>query len=384
MKTLSRFSLILTLLVSSLCVTPNAWARNENYLRFINKSDAAQNFYINFYSSDKWGNHEYTTGARLLAGTGWVSIVTKSNISIAAGDSIMIRVKDGKTLTALNTSSAYNYFNLTAGSWEVKGDLLTLIAVDEPANRAIPAGFGTHTFLYLFKGSTKLISAEHLKFPDHLNVSCCDQMFSGCTGLITAPQDMSNIVEIPEFGLNKLFSGCSAMTTPPVYMPSADSIGSKGMSNMFASCYRLTDLSSMILPASKLGPNAYEYMFSTCVSPTSGTASKGLTKAPQIMATSMGDYAMQYMFNKCSLLTDGPDTLHAITLKKCSYYYMFNGCAAMTYAPVMMATSMPVATTDATGAMGYMFNCAATALKWTTFEYRATSCFDNNGSYNST
>ncbi|MBO7501647.1 MAG: InlB B-repeat-containing protein, partial [Paludibacteraceae bacterium] len=334
-------SLLLTL--SLIFAAPPAWAeRNTDYIWFRNTSASAANFYVNYYSSDKWGNNfQY----RRTADASWTTLSFKSNISVPAGDSIKIRLKDGVTRTYLNTSTAYNYFNLTAGEWEVGGDLLTLISIEEPKDRRVKlTGTNDHTFMYLFKGSTKLVSAQKLKFPNKLNASCCDQMFNGCTGLVTGPEDLSNIDSIPQYGLFKLFMGCSKLENMPLF-PTADSIGNYGCSYMFSDCIKLTDCSDQNLPATKIG-----------------------------------QYAYQYMFQKCSTLVNGPDTLHAQYLPNYAYYGMFFACPKLQKAPVIKATSMNKAASNSVGPLGMMFKYAAGSSALSEVEYRMTSWYNNSSS----
>ena len=110
---------------------------------------------------------------------------------------------------------------------------------------------------------------------------CFRYMFSGCTGLTTAP-------ELPETDLKAgcysyMFNGCTSLTTAPE------------------------------LPATMLAGTCYSYMFSGCTS---------LTTAPELPATTLAESCYSYMFNGCESLTTAPE-LWATSLAMYCYSDMF-------------------------------------------------------------
>ena len=114
--------------------------------------------------------------------------------------------------------------------------------------------------------------------------NCYLYMFSGCTGLTSAP-------ELPATTLAPLcyyymFYGCTGLTSAPE------------------------------LPATTLAPYCYLYMFSGCT---------GLTSAPELPATKLASLCYYYMFSGCTGLTSAPE-LPATTLAPYCYHSMFQGC----------------------------------------------------------
>ena len=109
-----------------------------------------------------------------------------------------------------------------------------------------------------------------------------------------------------------MFSGCTGLTTAPV-LP-ATTLASYCYSYMFSDCTGLTVAPT--LPASTLAINCYRNMFSGCT---------GLTTAPDLPATALASYCYSNMFSDCTGLTTAPD-LPATTLASCCYQGMFYGC----------------------------------------------------------
>lgn len=351
------FSILLTIILLS---PPAAvWAaRNTDYFRLVNHDNVARNCSIRHTGSNTytgWTKLEYKNGSGA-----WTNVTTNTEIWVDRNDTIKFRVQEGKTVTVFNKSTDYyGWFRLQDGNWEALGDLLTLISIEEPKDRRVKlTGTNEKTFMYLFKESPALTSARKLKFPDKLNARCCDLMFNGCTGLVTGPEDMSNIDSIPQYGLNKLFYNCSNLTNIPKF-PTADSIGNYGCQYMFYGCKKLENpVVNRVLPATILGNYAYCNMFSGCTtlvappvdirattiyqracsymySGCTGLKSIG-TINPYIPAST---YGCEYMFSGCT----GLDTLEDINFTSIGDYgcqYMFSGCTGLTTIGKISATSI--------------------------------------------
>jgi len=136
-----------------------------------------------------------------------------------------------------------------------------------------------------------------------LAVNCYRGMFSGCTGLTTAP--VLPATTLVESCYYNMFHGCTGLTTAPE------------------------------LPATMLAVNCYMYMFSGCT---------GLTTAPELPAGkngigSLDDGCYCSMFSGCTGLTTAPE-LPANTLALYCYGTMFSGCTGLTTAPVLPATTL--------------------------------------------
>ena len=86
----------------------------------------------------------------------------------------------------------------------------------------------------------------------------------------------------------------------------------------------------LVLPAKTLTTRCYFSMFYGCT---------GLTRAPQMSATTMANYSCSQMFYKCSGLTDAP-ALPATNLASHCYDNMFAHCYGLTEAPALPATTL--------------------------------------------
>ena len=153
---------------------------------------------------------------------------------------------------------------------------------------------------------------------------CFQYMFSGCTGLTTAP-------DLPETDLKAgcysyMFNGCTSLTTAPV-LP-ATTLAGNCYERMFYGCTSLTTAPE--LPATTLAESCYSYMFNGCTS---------LTTAPELPATTLASYCYQYMFKGCTKLTEAPE-LPATTLANYCYSNMFRDCQSLTEAPELPATNL--------------------------------------------
>ena len=176
----------------------------------------------------------------------------------------------------------------------------------------------------MFYNSLKVIDASNLILPSTLTEYCYDQMFQGCTSLITAP-------ELPATTLKKccyyqMFKGCTSLKTAPE-LP-ATTLTTECYSRMFQDCTSLTTAPE--LPATTLANFCYYQMFYGCTS---------LTTAPELPATTLTEYCYYGMFSDCTLLTTAPE-LPATTLANYCYHTMFCRCTSLTTAPELPATTL--------------------------------------------
>ena len=107
---------------------------------------------------------------------------------------------------------------------------------------------------------------------------------------------------------------------------------------MFNGCSSLT--TAPVLPATTLAYRCYQSMFYGCSS---------LTTAPELPATTLEEGCYNGMFMGCTSLTNAPE-LPATTLASDCYYQMFSGCTGLTTAPDLPATTL------APGCYQSMFN----------------------------
>ncbi|MBO4331846.1 MAG: hypothetical protein J5875_01620 [Paludibacteraceae bacterium] len=98
---------------------------------------------------------------------------------------------------------------------------------------------------------------------------------------------------------------------------------------MFRYCPNLTKAPE--LPATTLAESCYEEMFRDCFS---------LTKAPELPATTLAKSCYDIMFFNCSNLAIAPEQLPATTLAESCYQFMFYKCTSLTKAPELPATTL--------------------------------------------
>ena len=100
--------------------------------------------------------------------------------------------------------------------------------------------------------------------------------------------------------------------------------------SMFSGCTSLTTIPN--LPATTLAYSCYSRMFSGCTS---------LTTVPDLPATTLANYCYSDMFSGCTLLTTLPSNLLPVTtLAQYCYNAMFQGCTSLTTVPDLPATTL--------------------------------------------
>ena len=236
------------------------------------------------------------------------------------------------TTDAWGISNSAGHYIWGGGSYNVGGNIMSLIYSDDYANKATFPSGSSYNFSNMLRNGN-LNNANKLKLPvTTLTQGCYSRMFYNCTSLTTAP--VLPATTLANYCYQYMFSGCTALTQAPV------------------------------LPATTLAESCYYEMFKSCTA---------LTTAPVLPATTLGNECYRYMFDGCTALTTAPARLPASTLKTQCYQYMFSGCTALTQAPVLPATTL------ASACYGNMFyGCTmltqAPALPATTL---AASCYSS-------
>ena len=159
------------------------------------------------------------------------------------------------------------------------------------------------TCYYLFSGYGGTSAGDFIQPNDTENVVNMNNMFNGCSFLISAPQlNTSNVKTMQE-----MFHYCTALTTIPL-------LDTSNVTNM-------------------------QGMFSDC---------KSLTTIPQFDTSNVTD--MGYMFYGCGELTTIPllDTSNVTDMR-----FMFHGCNDLTTVPALDANN--VTDTDYTHYLSFMF-----------------------------
>ena len=218
----------------------------------------------------------------------WTPITSNTEgvrITVNSGDKVQFRGNNAQYAT---NSFAYNSFTGSTASFEVEGNIMSLIYGDDFKNNSTISS--AYTFTRLFRGCTKLVSAENLVLPATTLANYCYQyMFQICRSLTTAPKLPATTLKMECY--EYMFDSCTSLTTAPA------------------------------LPATTLATYCYGYMFQDCTS---------LTTAPALPATTLASQCYYRMFNGCSSLTTAP-TLPATTLEGSCYYQMFQGCTKLNY-----------------------------------------------------
>ena len=226
-----------------------------------------------------------TISYSLDEGETWTNITSSTSgtsFNVSDGDKVMFK---GDNTSYGATTSAYNTFSGSTATFNVRGNIMSLITSQGySSNETLTNGF---TFTGLIR-YTKVVDAKHLLLPaTTLANYCYYNLFQGCAYLTTAP-------ELPS---TTLFDSC--------------------YNGMFDNCTRLTVAPE--LPATTLASYCYNYMFVAC---------RSLTTAPELPATTLANYCYSRMFQGCTSLTAAPE-LSATTLKIQCYSNMFQNCTSL-------------------------------------------------------
>ena len=264
-------------------------------------------------------------------------------IAIPAKGSVIL---SGENPTYCRTvSGGHSYWSISANvTHNVSGDLMS-ISSDSDEIRS------KYQFFGLFKGDTKLKSAQTLKLSAKvLSERCYTSMFEGCTSLENAP--VLSATTLATGCYSSMFEGCKALTRAPKL--AATTLAPYCYDSMFDGCSSLKDAPE--LPAGKLALSCYAEMFKGCSALETAPAlpalelanfcynsmfmeCTSLKQAPRLMTRELAAGCYTAMFFNCSSLEKAPD-LPATRLKDNCYYQMFAYCKALTDAPALPATSL--------------------------------------------
>ena len=263
--------------------------------------------------------------------------------TIYAGEKLYVRGLDDYVLN--DTVSPWNaFFTISQGYVECHGNIMSLCN-----NSNI---IKSNSFHSLFQDATYLKTAPDI-IADEVEIQGCYQMFYNCSKLKSI--DKIDVKKVGYKGFSKMFNNCSSLVNIPSILPAtelerycyqqmfmgctslvtapelpATTLARSCYSDMFSSCYSLTQAPS-ILPATTLADSCYDSMFIGCSS---------LTKAPELPATTLGTACCNAMFRNCTSLTQAPSILPATTLAENCYSYMFFGCRSLERAPYLPASQL--------------------------------------------
>ena len=208
----------------------------------------------------------------------WTSITSNTSssaptITVNSGDKVQFR--GNNTEYANNNYSNYNSFKGSTASFEVEGNIMSLIYGDNFKNKL--AISSNYAFTRLFGDCTKLISAENLILPaTTLASNCYNSMFYNCASLTTAPELPANTLKSGCYSY--MFYKCPSLTTAPE-LPVTILVDSCYM-GMFSNCTKLNYIKCL----------ATDISTSNCTNGwVNGVASTGtFVKAPSMTSWTIG------------------------------------------------------------------------------------------------
>ena len=168
----------------------------------------------------------------------WGSILSNikslaPKINVVEGDKIQFRGINEQYGGIDRWTILYNSFSGSTASFEIEGNIMSLIYGDDFTNNLTISS--DYTFTGLFRDCANLVSAENLILPaTTLTNYCYYYMFYGCTSLTKAP--VLPATSLTDYCYDSMFIGCTSLTTAPE------------------------------LPATTLANGCYSYMFQGCTS----------------------------------------------------------------------------------------------------------------------
>ena len=168
---------------------------------------------------DNWTPVDFSTAT----GTGTIKLAKKD---------MKVYFRNASATATAFSNSASDYFQFEVqGSAAASGNVMSLVDKNFTAT-AIP---NAYCFYGLFSGCTGLTSAPELPVTT-LAEGCYQSMFSGCTGLTEAPELPAYTME--EGCYQSMFSGCTGLTAAPVL--SAVKLAANCYQSMFSGCEKLS------------------------------------------------------------------------------------------------------------------------------------------------
>ena len=238
-------------------------------------------------------------------GGSWTQITpttSGTSISVSQGNIIEFR-GDNNTYTPNGSSSYTNKFDITGGSVEVYGNIMSLIYGQLFDDKTTFPDNSSLNFYSLFQNCTSITNIENLILPaTTLTASCYSSMFGGCSNLIKGIKNLNATTLAPSC-CSQMFKSCSSLINAPK------------------------------LPATIAVEGCYYYMFEYCTS---------LITVPSLPATTVNNQCYMGMFSNCSSLINIPSILPATTLARECYKYMFSSCTSLINAPELPATTLAI------------------------------------------
>lgn len=189
----------------------------------------------------------------------------------------------------------------------------------------------TECYNYMFANCTSLTTAPEIS-GFVLYTKCCQNMFSGCTSLTKGPSVLSAST-MAQYCYDNMFYKCENLREAP-RMPIVVALNSYCFRSMFMGCSKITEV-DINISADHLYNNCFDTMFAECTS---------LTTAPEIRASqyisTTTDRCFIGMFQFCRNLTNVQDTFYFTEARARCCENMFNQCTSLTKAPTLIATTL--------------------------------------------
>ena len=313
----------------------NPWTWAEEYLTTVALEDGTISFNIwKSMGTDMITSISYSTDN----GETWTTTSNQDNKSENIVIDVDVNTGDKVLWKGIATQTGYNdedYYGDYVGSFfssdcefDAKGNVMSLLYGDNYKGQIILEEEGAISCLfsdYDGENTCGIVNAKDLSLPAiTLATSCYQNMFYGCTSLVTAPELPATTLAITCY--TGMFNGCTALASAPV-LP-ATTLLDACYGSMFEGCTSLIDAPE--LPATTLAQGCYSNMFSDCTS---------LVTAPELPATTLAISCYGNMFRGCTSLVNAPE-LPATTLAITCYNDMFHGCTSLVTAPELPATTL--------------------------------------------
>ena len=269
---------------------PNGWTvvDYENIIPFtiVNTSESSLSIQL------KQRTTAQTLTYKLSSSEDWV---TSTLVTVGVGEEVQL-----KGVYTPNGSYGIGTFSVNGGTFDVKGNVMSLLYADDFEGQLDLSG-KDYVFSLLFSSCTNLVNANELILPaTTLAKGCYQSMFRGCSSLI-------NALELPATTLasycyDSMFQGCTSLTSAPE------------------------------LPATILAEKCYYSMFAACSS---------LTESPQLLATTLADECYAYMFEGCTSLNSITMLATDISASDCLIMWCDGVASEGTFTKHLQMTSLP-------------------------------------------
>lgn len=299
----------------------------KNYMKTTIVSSEGANFDISI--GTEIGSSTYSYVAYSLDGVNWTTIQNTDEAVLVSTETFpegtVIYWKGSGYNAGSVTNGAGLQITSSTGSFDLSGDIRSLIYDDTFDEVSFDRQLGIYAFAKLFNGSPIRYAHELLLPSMSLNAQCYYNMFSGST-IETAPSLPATT--LADSCYQGMFAGCRNLVSAPE-LP-ATTLATYCYAQMFSYCTNLINPPS-VLPALTLANECYYGMFQYCNS---------LTASPEISATTAAYESCRYMFQFCTSLTKVPTILPATTLVEYCYSNMFKNCSSLTTAPELPALTL--------------------------------------------